>query len=639
MSNRGDRRRRLAKLTAYPRPVTIAGKEKFDATDLGQFPDPRQTRRLRVTSQSSLGLSNGPGADSGIHAALSFTPVPVPDIPQIVAQLQPAGVGPDDPIQTNGFTETSPAQNVAAADTSISPREIIVGGNGDMRYFGPPSGISLVSTATPGKSGQKTPESWSKWTHPSIEPVLAWRATKPLPSWTEAFSLVSEFFTHEHQVFPCFKPPLFMSLLGQQYAGQCTEGPTWWVSLNAVLAIAQRRRAEIAESSEAEEQAWGYASNALAGAWDILMRSTQLSSVQALLAVAWFFIGTPNPQPSFMLVGCAVRLAHSIGIHVDSQDPSLSAADSYMRKKVFWIAICLDRELCLRTGRPPCYDLNAVYVDPPMDSQDETEIVTTTTGLQVNLFKAQTQLAVIQSSTYQQLHSRKSPTVDLSESISNLRESLARWCGRFAPSLSDNLIPNFVNRAHGLVYWASPNQPDISTLSSTVKDSIGTCIDASRAIICLTKLLPNTWKSFHWDIVPIAMSAVLFLCTNTLRNPVGEIAENDMNLISDVLQIFKTLDESCGNTYLAQVRKVCHELYRKAKNATESPTVEFAGFHPGGDLDCQVALAGYREQADFGQGAGVGNDFEVNLNAFEQAMPYPVQRLWDLERSLWAPSF
>jgi hypothetical protein len=382
--------------------------------------------------------------------------------------------------------------------------------------IGPPSGISLVSTATPRKSGQHTPESWSKWTHPSIEPLFTKRVMKPLPSWTEAFSLVSEFFTHEHQAFPCFNAPAFMCLLGQQYSGACTESPTWWVSLNSVLAIAQRRRAEAAQSAEADDLAWAYASNALAGTWDVLMRSTQLSSVQALLAIAWFFIGTPNPQPSFMLVGCAVRLAHSIGIHVDSQDPSLSPGEAYMRKKVFWIALCLDRELCLRTGRPPCHDLNAAYVDPPMGSLDETEVIKTVEGLELNLFKGQMQLAVIQSAIYQDLHSSKSPPNGIANSVAGLLQKLENWRAEFAPSLTHDFAGRcehhglmrlyfsyynaviVVNRAHSLTYWVSPNHPEMSALPSEMRDSIENCLNASRCIIGLTKLIPGTCKSFHW---------------------------------------------------------------------------------------------------------------------------------------------
>ncbi|KAF4415454.1 transcriptional activator Mut3p [Fusarium acutatum] len=496
---------------------------------------------------------------------------------------------------------------------------------------GPPSGISLVSTATPRKSGQHTPESWSKWTHPSIEPLFTKRVMKPLPSWTEAFSLVSEFFTHEHQVFPCFDAPAFMCLLGQQYSDACTESPAWWVSLNSVLAIAQRRRAEAAQSPEAEDLAWAYASNALAGTWDVLMRSTQLSSVQALLAIAWFFIGTPNPQPSFMLVGCAVRLAHSIGIHVESQDPSVSPAEANMRKKVFWIAICLDRELCLRTGRPPCHDLNAVYVDPPMGSLDETEIIKTVEGHELNLFKGQIQLAVIQSAIYQDLHSGKAPPNCVADLVADLLQKLENWRTEFAPTLTHDSAGRcehhglmrlyfsyynaviVVSRARSLTYWVSPNHPEISALPSKMRDSIEYCLNASRCIIELSKLIPVTWKSFHW-------------------NPMYEFATNDMRLVGDVMQIFKTLDEAYGNTYLTQVQKVCQELYRKAHYAVQSSNAQLIQSI---NVESPALQGSSNANQQNHQTHHTDNMFEFNLDAFEQTMPYPLPMVWDMDTSLW----
>ncbi|KAG5744281.1 hypothetical protein H9Q69_000031 [Fusarium xylarioides] len=341
MNNRGDRRRRLAKACDHCR----KGKVRCDGTrpvcgrcrgcgndchyaDVDK-PDPRQRRSKtssRNSTRDSIAEASFEGVDSSSALLSDSSVVQTVAHPHLHLEAHHG---------FHNFTESGPGQALTATDTS--PRDTIVGGNGDMRYFGPPSGISLVSTATPRKSGQHTPESWSKWTHSSIEPLFTKRIMKPLPSWTEAFSLVSEFFTHEHQVFPCFNAPAFICLLGQQYS--CTESPAWWVSLNSVLAIAQRRRAEAAQSAEAEDLAWAYASNALAGTWDVLMRSTQLSSVQALLAIAWFFVGTPNPQPSFMLVGCAVRLAHSIGIHVESQDPSTGNCVSELEDPLVMISM------------------------------------------------------------------------------------------------------------------------------------------------------------------------------------------------------------------------------------------------------------------------------------------------------------
>lgn len=307
-----------------------------------------------------------------------------------------------------------------------------------------------------------------------------------------------------------------MSLLGQQYSSACAENPAWWASLNAVLAIAQRRRAEIMQSSEAENIAWEYAANALNSCLDVLMRSTQLLSVQAILSVAWFFMGTPNPQPSFMLIGCAVRLAHSIGIHSNNYDTASNVIDVYMKKRVFWIAACLDREVCLRTGRPPCHDLEASFVDAPAGSPDETEIVTTAAGLQVNLFKAQSQLATIQSSIHHELLSSKSSPSGIAGSMSSFTDRLREWCNKFAPSLLEKCMQRhehlgltrlylsyyntviITNRANSFNYWVPLNKPARSKLTPDIEVSIESCLTASRSIIELSQSVPGNRKSFYW---------------------------------------------------------------------------------------------------------------------------------------------
>ncbi|XEV00963.1 hypothetical protein FSHL1_006250 [Fusarium sambucinum] len=557
MNNRGDRRRRLAKACDHCRKGKVrcdgsrpvCGRCQGGGSDCHYADvDKPVPRRGRVASQNSA------------------SPRPRRETTDSVQPLQ------SDSIAVQGSTEPQPTSEETLHEpgglnrTASIPQDAIYGEREDMRYFGPPSGITLVSAATPERPSKQEPVSWSQWTHPSIEPIFARRIMKPLPSWSEAFSLVSEFFTHEHQTFGCFNPPTFMSLLGQQYSETGTDSPSWWVSLNSVLAIAQRRRAEAAQSVADEDLAWGYASNALAGTTEVLMRSTQLSSVQALLAVAWFFIGTPNPQPSFMLIGCAIRLGHSIGIHVYSQDPSLSPAENYLRKKVYGIAAYMDLELCLRTGRPPCHDLNEVCIDPPGASPDETEIVTTTDGLKVNLYKAHMQLSIIRRSIYREINPNKPSLTGTTESISNLIEKLESWQTEFAPALDGKATQPYehqglirlylaychtviiVNRTHSFKYWASPEHISMPELPSTIIPSIEICIHTSRRIVKLTKLVPDKWKSFHWDNIPPLLSAVVILCINVIHNLVDEDTETDMSLVSDSIQIIKTLDDTCPNT-------------------------------------------------------------------------------------------
>ncbi|TQN66484.1 Fusaridione A cluster transcription factor fsdR [Colletotrichum shisoi] len=163
---------------------------------------------------------------------------------------------------------------------------------------------------------------------------------------------------------PLFHPPAFIALLGQQYSGKSGRSPARWTAFNAVLAISHRQRVEEGKSAQ-RERMWGYAANGLDTVLDILPRATQLISVQALLILAWFFLGTPNPQPSFMLVANAIRPAHSIGLYRKNYGASLSPIQRVTRINVFRPAFSMDRELSLRTGRPPAQDFGDFDVDLP----------------------------------------------------------------------------------------------------------------------------------------------------------------------------------------------------------------------------------------------------------------------------------
>lgn len=398
-------------------------------------------------------------------------------------------------------------------------------------FEGPPSGISLVQISTasrqPAQSDrydtQPSPvkESWSAWTHPSIQSTLEKRTKRSLPPWTETFSIVTEFFNDEHKAFPCYHPPTFMTLLGQQYSGSITDNPAWWASLNAILAIVLRRRVEKGQCPATDEvRAWDYAANALGSALDILMRNTQLISVQALLTIAWFFLGTPNPQPSFMFAGSALRLAHSIGLHKTDCDSSLGPIEHEMRPKVFWIALSLDRELCLRTGRPPAHDLHDFHVELPPDSVvDDSDAITTMNGATLNVSRAQARLAMVQGCIYRKLYSSESleNASHVADSVLTLNEHLEKW----RTSLNPAFIPNqaiqkgehpglvrlyysyyncviVTNRAYCREYWMALNMTTAPELTTSIRASIHLCLEAARSIAALSFVIPHNWTSFHW---------------------------------------------------------------------------------------------------------------------------------------------
>ncbi|ETS84693.1 hypothetical protein PFICI_02718 [Pestalotiopsis fici W106-1] len=649
----GDRRRRFAKACDScrrkklrcdgVRPLCARCQDANTPCHYADVDKPETRRsRARDSTRTPRRLDDNSGVGSGMGSTtpnVHWSSPAVIEAPSSVASTLPRrsnNVGPTTPAGEDGgacsLQSAHPAGTSRTQDSAGDP-DTIVGRNVDTRFFGPASGISLVSIRESPRefdpSKRRTTKSrfqegsWSSWTHPTIQGVLEKRVNRTLPSWTEAFSLVSEFFSHEHQAIPCFHPPTFMTFLGQQYSGAPSDNPAWWASLNAVLAISQRRRVENGQCDpNGEELVWEYAANALGSTLDILMRNTQLISVQALLCIAWFFLGTPNPQPSFMLTGSAVRLAHSIGLHKTDHAASMGSIEQETRNKVFWVALTLDRELCLQTGRPPTHDLQHFHVQLLADLlHDDSEIITTADGSKLSLTSSHAKLCLIQDRIYNELYSSQSST-DTScvvESVSKLTAQLQDWCATIPGLRTDT--PMYNGEHHGLIrlyysyyncvvlihrplareYWLSSRPMMASDLSENIMSSVRECLAAARGIFHLLQAIPHQRKSFYWDVVPPILSATIILATNAMRNNISDATRSDLEAISKVIELFENLDQMKNDTYLFQVRTLCTELYQSVQHAFKSSEGQSASQLRQQDWAAQNVVTGNHHQSDIMQ--------------------------------------
>ncbi|KAF4910865.1 Fusaridione A cluster transcription factor fsdR [Colletotrichum fructicola] len=513
----------------------------------------------------------------------------------------------DDNVSANKLANPPPRafpqerQTAALVQRGMRPKDVLSSKRGDFRPKGAQvrghrssSAISLlraqpVPVELP-SAREKTarPDSeagpWSLWTHPKLQGVFERKLHCPLPPWTEALSLVNTFFEQDHMALPIFHPPAFIALLGQQYSGESGKSPAWWTAFNAVLAVSHRRRVEQGTSTD-KELMWSYAANALDTVLDILLRATQLMSVQALLTLAWFFLGTPNPQPSFMLVANAIRLAHSIGLHRKNCGTSLSLLERTTRINVFWLAFSLDRELSLRTGRPPAQDFGDFDVDLP-DLQSQPDFSNSSfVPASSKVFSAGTRLAVIQAKLYSEIYlSEGLEPVDIKRKTTDLHRDLEEWRLSFAlcpnlqryPELTKQasvLRLNYtyyhtvilVHRAQSDVEWRrSSNCEGPRTPSSK---SIERSLEAARSILKIASFVPGSWRSFLWDVIPINVTAIIVLSLHLRRRPGVFTATDDLDLICDGVRRLMSLEHEETESYLRPVTKACLGVYNAAIKA------------------------------------------------------------------------
>ena len=189
---------------------------------------------------------------------------------------------------------------------------------------------------------------WAHWKPEVFGDIFQRTTYKALPPKNEALALLKDFFENFNSMFPLFHEPTFMHLVDRHYSLEPYEGSGWWASLNVAFAIAHRLRVmSDVHPKDEDDKAWGYLKNALAVLTELTLRNNDLLSVQALLGLAMFMQGTPNPQPGFFLLAAALRLAHSIGLHKRGSDFNLNEVETEQRKRVFWIAYIMDKEYVL----------------------------------------------------------------------------------------------------------------------------------------------------------------------------------------------------------------------------------------------------------------------------------------------------
>lgn len=231
--------------------------------------------------------------------------------------------------------------------------------------------------------------------------MSAQKIVQALPPRDKALKLIKKSFDGFHSAYPIFDQASFLNKFDNSDINM--SDPGWWACLNVVLAL--NHRFEESSDDQEELEAWGFFQNALAVRPQLLTMHSKLASVQALLGMALVLQGTPNQGPVSLLTSSAIKLAQRMGLHRRCQDSGLSCAEIEERKRVFWVAYILDKDISLQTGQPPSQD------DDNMDVEFTFEDCTTLNhpgeSINMDFFNVRVRLALIQGQIYSRLCSVK----------------------------------------------------------------------------------------------------------------------------------------------------------------------------------------------------------------------------------------
>ncbi|SPO00730.1 related to transcriptional activator Mut3p [Cephalotrichum gorgonifer] len=584
------------------------------ATDLGilekRLAEKAQQKRASQAPSNPTSPSQATSGKDGVPSPQSSLTSPSP--PKDGDKR--SSVAPDDPEEPEAEVE-------ALSEMMCS---LVTNNSGETRYIGSSSGFSIFSPKGIQWVNEKTGDTsfqemisdvslddhkWTNWKPEIFSDLFQRPVFRALPTKPEALSLLNDYFENFNCMFPLFHRPTFMHLVERQYSDNPYQGAGWWASLNIVFAIAHRLRVmSNLVPQEEDAKSWGYLKNAMGVFSELVMRTNDLLSVQALLGMAAFMQGTPNPQPSTLLIATAIRLSHSIGLHKRGTNFNLNPIEIEQRKRVFWIAYILDKDLCIRSGRPPAQDDEDMNVElPSADPEDGIGNIPLADGHgKMNLFRVMCEFACIESRVYKRLYSTKATKQSAGEllnTIGELDKELEDWKDQIpidfrpeheikashTPLILHVVMLHFayynclttIHRMsvhHG--YWTSRLSNfaiqglNSRPLNPRIFSSAALCTAAARASISLLKYIPQGDFNCVWLILYFPVTSLVALFGNILQNPLDPRAKSDTKLMNLVVNFLSMLGQEAETGGVHRMLGVCSEFERIARKVIEKAEKE-----------------------------------------------------------------
>ncbi|KAL6901051.1 fungal-specific transcription factor domain-containing protein [Trichoderma evansii] len=266
-----------------------------------------------------------------------------------------------------------------------------------------------------------------------------------LPPLDEILLVLERYFNQYNCYMPLFDKATFMRMTIEWYSAHPRQSLVPWAAINIVLAITYR---VIDDLSINNPNLARCIRNVQSVTTELMAWSGDLLGLQVLLGMVILFQGTTNPQLAIVLIGSAIRLAQSMGL------PSAKMADdtatSAQRRRVFWIAYILDKDLSLRAKAPYTqFDAETDVGLPEQDEEDNLGVLKSHTGdIRFNYLRARAELAVIQGRVHNILYSRTAQRLTLeqrSEMLLRIEYLLSNWRNAIPQELksSDSLLQRF----------------------------------------------------------------------------------------------------------------------------------------------------------------------------------------------------
>ncbi|KAK5029493.1 hypothetical protein LTS07_005955 [Exophiala sideris] len=293
------------------------------------------------------------------------------------------------------------------------------------------------------------------------------------------------------------------------------------------------------------------------------------------------------------LLGAAVQMAFSLGLHRKLGDAGLHQSEVEARRNVFWVLYLFEKMTSFRMGRPSMINDKDIEIDPPGDTMPiETQAEAST-------FSHHVRLMFLETDIHNELYSvrgRSHLASKRSMLISDFDQRLQQWLEDMpsgarrenlastpAEQVSQAIMLHFayfncVNTLHRLsIYNAlavktgqDESKPQESNNQPQAFASHAKCLQAARNSIELLQSLDHSTRlprdSLMRHALYYPLSAFLSLFVNTLQNPHALYALSDLQLLDFIPKFLSPAFSGSESSIPSLVLEVVQKLRDIATN-------------------------------------------------------------------------
>lgn len=161
-----------------------------------------------------------------------------------------------------------------------------------------------------------------------------------LPQRAVADELVECFFRNVHILYPFIHRPTFETQYKNLWIMREHQDPQWLSMLNVIFALGIHFDERQEDKSAASDRFFGYAQKLLTMEH---LAQANLQTLQLLLLCGLYYQSTSRPNQSWNAIGLAIRVATTIGVHIDPTPVKYDPIQLEIRRRCWYGCIVLDR--------------------------------------------------------------------------------------------------------------------------------------------------------------------------------------------------------------------------------------------------------------------------------------------------------